>query len=64
MAPGDADPPNAGAGGDGSPPTAPPDAATGDSPEAEAFREYAECLDEARPEDTEALQGCADLLQP
>ena len=65
VAPGDADPPNAGAGGDGSQPgTAPPDAETGDSPEAEAFREYAECLDEARPEDTEALQRCADLLQP
>jgi hypothetical protein len=29
----------------------------------EAFREYAECLDDARPEDTEALQSCAELLQ-
>lgn len=33
------------------------------SPEAEDFREYAECLDEARPEDTEALQRCSDLLR-
>jgi hypothetical protein len=32
-------------------------------PGAEDFQEYAECLDEARPEDTEALQRCADLLQ-
>jgi hypothetical protein len=65
VAPGDADPPNAGAGGGGSGQgSAPPDAASGDSPEAEAFREYAECLDAARPEDTEALQKCADLLQP
>jgi hypothetical protein len=42
----------------------PPDAEGGSSPEAEAFREYAECLDKARPEDTEALQKCAELLQP
>jgi hypothetical protein len=34
-----------------------------DSEPEEAFREYAECLDEARPEDTEALQACAELLQ-
>jgi hypothetical protein len=33
------------------------------STEAEAFRAYAECLDNARPEDTEALQECADLLE-
>jgi hypothetical protein len=32
------------------------------APEAERFREYAECLDDARPEDTEALQRCAKLL--
>jgi hypothetical protein len=32
------------------------------SPEAERFREYADCLDEARPEDTDALQRCAELL--
>ena len=41
-----------------------PDADTGTSPEAQAFRDYAECLDKARPEDTEALQKCADLLKP
>ena len=52
-------PPNAGAGGEDSG-SVPPE----DSPEAEAFREYAECLDSAQPEDTEALQRCADLLQP
>jgi hypothetical protein len=32
------------------------------APQAERFREYAECLDEARPEDTDALQRCAELL--
>jgi hypothetical protein len=41
--------------------TSPDDSAT--DPEEEAFRDYAECLDEARPEDTEALQNCAELLQ-
>jgi hypothetical protein len=38
----------------------PPESTT--TPEAEDFREYAECLDEARPEDTEAIQRCAELL--
>jgi hypothetical protein len=33
------------------------------SPEAQDFKKYADCLDKARPEDTEALQRCADLLQ-
>ena len=49
-------------GGNGSEPTTPsvPEGAT---PEAQDFQEYAECLDKARPEDTEALQRCADLLQ-
>jgi hypothetical protein len=42
----------------------PPDAQGGSSPEAEAFRKYADCLDKARPEDTEALQKCAELLHP
>ena len=36
---------------------------TATTPEADDFREYADCLDKARPEDTEALQRCADLLQ-
>jgi hypothetical protein len=39
----------------------PPESTT--TPEAEDFKAYAECLDEARPEDTEALQRCAELLQ-
>jgi hypothetical protein len=61
-----------GGGGDGETPVAPanpnpPSAGTpddgGGSAEAEAFRAYAECLDKARPEDTEALQDCADLLE-
>ena len=65
VVPDDPDPPNAGAGGDGSESgDAAPDADTGTSPEAQAFRDYAECLDKARPEDTEALQKCADLLKP
>ena len=33
------------------------------SPEAQDFQKYKDCLDKARPEDTEALQRCADLLQ-
>ena len=33
------------------------------SPEAQDFQKYADCLDKARPEDTAALQRCADLLQ-
>jgi len=35
----------------------------GGSADPEAFRRYAECLDKARPEDTEELQRCADLLE-
>jgi hypothetical protein len=37
--------------------------ADGTSPEAQDFKEYADCLDKARPEDTDALQSCAELLQ-
>jgi hypothetical protein len=37
--------------------------ASGGSTDAEQFRRYSECLDKARPEDTEQLQRCADLLQ-
>jgi hypothetical protein len=33
------------------------------STDADQFRRYADCLDKARPEDTEQLQRCADLLQ-
>jgi hypothetical protein len=29
-----------------------------------AFQEYAECLEQTKPEDTEALQRCAQLLTP
>jgi hypothetical protein len=53
VAPEDADPPNSGG-----------DADDEAAAEAEAFRDYAECLDKSRPEDTEALQRCADLLPP
>jgi hypothetical protein len=50
--------------GGGSDNPAPESPSNGDtSPEAQEFQEYAECLDKARPEDTEALQGCAELLQ-
>jgi hypothetical protein len=35
----------------------------GESPETDEFRRYEECLDKARPEDTEALQLCADILK-
>ena len=37
-----------------------PDDAT---PEVEDFQRYADCLDKARPEDTDALQRCAELLR-
>jgi hypothetical protein len=52
-------------GGDGgSAPVEPPSTdGTTTSPEAQDFKEYADCLDKARPEDTDALQRCADLLQ-
>ena len=40
-------------------PTAPDDG----SPDADAFQAYEDCLDKARPEDTDALQRCAELLQ-
>jgi hypothetical protein len=48
--------------GAGSQPTTPsvPD---NSSPETQDFQKYADCLDKARPEDTDALQRCADLLQ-
>jgi hypothetical protein len=42
---------------------APPAIGDGATPDADDFRRYAECLDEARPQDTEALQRCAELLQ-
>jgi hypothetical protein len=52
-----------GGGGDGG--SLPPEPTTtdGTSPEAQDFNEYADCLDKARPEDTDALQRCAELLQ-
>jgi hypothetical protein len=48
----------------GPPEDPPPGGTGGGSAEAEAFRRYSECLDNARPEDTEELQRCADLLEP
>jgi hypothetical protein len=47
----------------GETPAAPP-GENGADPEADNFKHYADCLDKARPEDTEALQRCADLLKP
>ena len=50
--------------GGGSQETTPtPPSSDGTTPEAQDFQEYADCLDKARPEDTEALQRCAELLQ-
>jgi hypothetical protein len=49
-----------GTGGDTPEQTVPED---GESPETDQFRRYEECLDKARPEDTEALQRCADILK-
>ena len=51
--------PGLGEGAESTEPSAPDDT----SPEAEDFQAYADCLDKARPEDTEALQRCADLLK-
>jgi hypothetical protein len=45
------------------PPDMPSGGSGGGSSDPEAFRRYAECLDKARPEDTEELQRCADLLE-
>jgi hypothetical protein len=40
-----------------------PGTGEGLAPDSQDFDNYADCLDDARPEDTEALQRCADLLQ-
>jgi hypothetical protein len=45
-------------GGSGTTPSVPDST----SPETQDFQQYKDCLDKARPEDTEALQRCADLL--
>jgi hypothetical protein len=39
---------------------APPPSGT---PDADAFREYGECLEQAQPSDADALQRCNELLQ-
>jgi len=52
--------PGLGGGDSGSTTPSVPDNAT---PEADDFEKYKDCLDKARPEDTEALQRCADLLE-
>jgi hypothetical protein len=49
--------------GGGTTPAEPPAGGDEGGPGAAEFEEYARCLDEARPEDTEALQTCAELLQ-
>jgi hypothetical protein len=51
--------PGLGGGSQSTTPTVPDEV----SPEAEDFQKYADCLDKARPEDTDALQHCAELLQ-
>jgi hypothetical protein len=52
-----------GAGGTARQEPGPEEGQTTESTDADQFRLYAECLDKARPEDTEQLQRCADLLQ-
>jgi len=52
-----------GAGGGTGQEPGPEEGAEDGSSDADQFRQYAECLDKARPEDTEQLQRCADLLQ-
>src|SRR5829696_5765990 len=52
-----------GAGGGTGQEPGPEEGADEGSTDADQFRQYAKCLDKARPEDTEQLQRCADLLQ-
>ena len=52
-----------GIGGSGGSQSAPPNAPDSTNPDSEDFQKYADCLDKARPEDTDALQRCAELLQ-
>ncbi len=49
-----------GGGGSGSGSAPPP---SGSGPGSKAFKRYADCLDKADPQDTDALQRCAELLQ-
>ena len=53
-----------GTGGGSTPPTTttPPPTTTGGT-DTESFKKYSDCLEKAKPEDTDALQRCADLLQ-
>jgi hypothetical protein len=52
---------NGSAPGAGSGSTAPPP--SGSNPGSKSFKRYSECLDKADPQDTDALQRCAELLQ-
>ena len=53
-----------GALGGGAATPSPSDGSSGsDSGDSEQFQRYAQCLDKAKPGDTEQLQRCADLLQ-
>ena len=52
-----------GGGGGASPGTGTPSVPDNANPGSQQFKDYADCLDKARPEDTAALQRCADLLQ-
>jgi hypothetical protein len=52
-----------GIGGSGGSQSAPPSAPDSANPNPEDFQKYADCLDKAQPEDTDALQRCAELLQ-
>jgi hypothetical protein len=52
-----------GGGGSSNGGSAPTPPAGGGAADPEAFQRYADCLDKARPEDTDALQRCAELLE-
>jgi hypothetical protein len=57
------DQPSGGGGSGGVAPVSPNGSSTSQSaPSADDFKAYADCLDKARPEDTDALQRCAELL--
>jgi hypothetical protein len=52
-----------GLGGDEDDSSSPAEPEDGDSADTDQFRRYSDCLDKARPGDTEQLQRCADILQ-
>ena len=59
---GGATPDQGGSGGE-APGGTPPGGGSGETPGADAFEAYGDCLEQADPSDTEAIQECAELLR-